>query len=145
MRLARTAFTTAVVAWSAALPAATFASSQAAPAATTYLAALAVYLIGAYICHQLPERSFFLWGRQMPVCARCTGIYCGAALTALALAASRSVRRPGRLALLAAAVPAAATLVFEWTTGVTPSNMLRAASGVLLGAAIAWLVVYELK
>lgn len=28
-----------------------------------------------YICHRIPERSFFLKGHQFPVCARCTGFY----------------------------------------------------------------------
>lgn len=30
-----------------------------------------------FICHQKPERSFFINGQQMPVCARCTGIVIG--------------------------------------------------------------------
>ncbi len=30
-----------------------------------------------YICHRKPERSFFIKGRQFPVCARCTGFYSG--------------------------------------------------------------------
>ena len=34
-----------------------------------------VYAAGSIICHQLPERSFFVDGRQLPVCARCTGLY----------------------------------------------------------------------
>lgn len=25
-------------------------------------------------CHQMPERSFFIKGYQMPICARCTGV-----------------------------------------------------------------------
>ncbi len=25
-------------------------------------------------CHQMPERSFFLKGYQMPICARCVGV-----------------------------------------------------------------------
>lgn len=28
-------------------------------------------------CHQKPERSFFIHGYQMPVCARCTGVFLG--------------------------------------------------------------------
>ncbi|MGN0105334.1 DUF2085 domain-containing protein [Methanobrevibacter ruminantium] len=28
-----------------------------------------------YICHRIPERSFFIKGHQFPVCARCTGFY----------------------------------------------------------------------
>jgi hypothetical protein len=31
-------------------------------------------------CHQLQERSFFIRGRQMPLCARCTGILLGLAV-----------------------------------------------------------------
>ncbi len=30
------------------------------------------------VCHQLPERSFFLEGIPLAVCHRCTGIYLGA-------------------------------------------------------------------
>ena len=32
------------------------------------------YLSG---CHQMPERSFFCKGYQLPVCARCTGVIIG--------------------------------------------------------------------
>jgi uncharacterized membrane protein len=28
-------------------------------------------------CHQLPDRSFFVHGRQIPLCARCLGILLG--------------------------------------------------------------------
>lgn len=28
-------------------------------------------------CHQKPERSFYIHGYQMPVCARCTGVFLG--------------------------------------------------------------------
>ena len=43
-----------------------------------------IYAVGGVICHQLPERSFFLEGRQLPVCARCTGLYVGGAAGLLA-------------------------------------------------------------
>lgn len=30
-----------------------------------------------FMCHRIPERSFFHNGKQFPICARCTGIMCG--------------------------------------------------------------------
>ncbi len=33
--------------------------------------------ITRYLCHKIPERSFFIKGHQFPVCARCTGFYTG--------------------------------------------------------------------
>jgi len=36
-----------------------------------------LYIIGDGICHQDPDRSFFLNGNQMPVCARDVGIFLG--------------------------------------------------------------------
>ncbi|WP_423793013.1 DUF2085 domain-containing protein [Methanocaldococcus indicus] len=38
---------------------------------------LLIYAIYKPICHQLPERSFFIFGHKMAVCARCFGIYTG--------------------------------------------------------------------
>jgi hypothetical protein len=118
-----------------------------------YLFAAAVYAIGGAVCHQLPDRSFFAWGRQLPVCARCTGIYAGAALAAVVFAVIRASRRepPGwfagrasrRRAGLAALVLNALTLVYEWTTGATPSNAIRAAAGFTLGAVVAAFLVYD--
>ena len=32
-------------------------------------------------CHQSPERSFFIRGKQFPICARCTGELIGILLT----------------------------------------------------------------
>jgi uncharacterized membrane protein len=37
-------------------------------------------VVGYAICHQIPERSFFIAGRQLPLCARCTGTFLGALL-----------------------------------------------------------------
>jgi uncharacterized membrane protein len=34
-------------------------------------------VVGYAICHRIPERSFFLNGRQLPLCARCTGTFLG--------------------------------------------------------------------
>ncbi len=39
--------------------------------------------IGYAVCHRIEHRSFFLDDRQLPLCARCTGMYLGALTTVL--------------------------------------------------------------
>src|SRR5260221_6078532 len=73
------------VAWAAVIPLAAFAASRPHAASIGYAFALAAYAIGHLICHQLPTRSFHLWGAVLPVCARCTGIYAGAAVASAAV------------------------------------------------------------
>lgn len=41
--------------------------------------------IGYAVCHRIDERSFQIFGRQLPLCARCTGEFYAAALTLLFL------------------------------------------------------------
>lgn len=129
--------------WAGAVPAAAAGASTAVPP-WTWLASM-VYGIGHVVCHQRPERSF-AWGSvAWPVCARCSGIYAGAALGALlALVVPLTlVASPSRVRLwvLGSAIPAALTLGYEWTTGQMPSNALRAMSGGVIGTMVAWLVV----
>jgi uncharacterized membrane protein len=74
--------------------------------------ALAFVLYGTFrkLCHQLPERSFFIAGHQFAVCARCTGLYVGFMLAALFYPLLRSLRTtqaPPRRWLFIAAVPMA--------------------------------------
>ena len=38
----------------------------------------ALMYVGSWVCHQLPERSPHIWGVQLPLCWRCTGIFLGA-------------------------------------------------------------------
>jgi hypothetical protein len=42
---------------------------------------------------------------------------------------------------LIATLPTAATLLFEWTSGSMPSNMVRAIAGAPIGAFVSWIVV----
>jgi uncharacterized membrane protein len=42
-------------------------------------------LLGASVCHQLPERSFRAGSLVLPICARCEGIYVGFFISALFL------------------------------------------------------------
>ena len=102
----------------------------------------ALFAIGALVCHQRPDRSFFLNGHQLPVCARCTGLYIGALLAvplALAFASAVPPRR-ARWLLAVAALPTAITWSLEFA-GIAPfSNITRFIGALPLGFAAAWLV-----
>ena len=37
--------------------------------------------VGYAVCHRITDRSFAIAGRQLPLCARCTGMYLGVILT----------------------------------------------------------------
>ena len=149
--LLRRALLTGACVWGTVIPLAAFAATRPAGVPAAYGFALAVYAMGRVICHQLPARSFHLWGAALPVCARCTGIYAGAAAVALTVFVARVMpcRTVGssdvppataRRVLIAALVPTALTLVFEWTTGTMPANWVRALAGFPIGAAAAWLI-----
>jgi uncharacterized membrane protein len=104
------------------------------------------FAAGHFICHQRPERSFVLHGRQLPVCARCTGLYAGAAIAgpmAIVLGASIA-RRRARLLLSAAAVPTLITWSLEFAGVVPFSNAWRFVAALPLGFAAAWLVLGEI-
>jgi uncharacterized membrane protein len=141
----RRAFAAASIAWVIILPLAAFAASRPHGGAIVFGFAYGAYAIGSLICHQLPARSFRLWSTPLPVCARCAGIYAGAAAAAaLGLAGHLAPRLAtasrARRILAVAAMPTAATLIDEWTTGDTPVNWMRALAGVPIGAAVAWIV-----
>jgi uncharacterized membrane protein len=82
-----------------------------------------VYFLFSYVCHQQPERSLWLAGAPLAVCARCAGIYFGAFL---ALLFQISVRRGPLLAALGllaldwiseAAGVHESWVAVRWTTG----------------------------
>jgi uncharacterized membrane protein len=108
------------------------------------LSAASVYATGALVCHQRPDRSFHLAGRALPVCARCTGVYAGAALASpialLAAAASLAGSRARAIAL-AAALPTIVTWSLEYAGVAGFSNAARFAAALPLGFAVAWLVL----
>ena len=49
--------------------------------------------IGAALCHRITLRTFEINGRQLPLCARCTGMYLGVALSFAVLFLARRERR----------------------------------------------------
>jgi hypothetical protein len=175
----RDAFVAASVAWVLLLVVAPYLASRAHASTSSSALLFVVYGLGSLVCHQLPERSYHLWTAQMPVCARCAGIYLGALFGAVgarliaassdrpsrvdngtssgkpvtanippsgggsAYAAGRLEQslRHARVLLGVAVLPTALTLVYEWSTGDMPAHAIRAAAGLPIGLAVAWLVV----
>ena len=122
-----------------------------APVLPSPLAA-AVYAAAGFICHQIPDRSFHWHGAQLAVCARCTGIYVGACSAAVfaplppsAYASWVGSRARVGWLLGAAAVPTIATVAVEWAGLWHPSAIVRAATGVVLGVAGAFVLIAALK
>ena len=103
-----------------------------------------VYAAASRICHQRPERSFHTHDVAWPVCARCAGLYLAAPFAALAAfrrrRAGASRLQPLRLVALAA-IPTALTLIWEWGGLDTPSNLVRFATALPLGAGVAFVLV----
>jgi uncharacterized membrane protein len=104
-----------------------------------------LYESASRICHQKPERSFHLSGVQLPVCARCFGLYASGAAGAIGawlLGRSYGTPNPGEARLLfAAAIPTVATVGVEWIGLAQPSNLGRMMASVPLGAAAGWVFV----
>jgi uncharacterized membrane protein len=135
----------ASVAWLAAILLAPLAIASDRPMLSA--GAVGLYAAGARICHQRPDRCFWIHGRPMPVCARCSGLYAGAAFAApLALVwAARLSGRRARLVLAAAALPTLVTWSLEMAGRAHPSNIARLVAALPLGFAAAWLVVSTLS
>ncbi|MBC7265797.1 MAG: DUF2085 domain-containing protein [Coriobacteriia bacterium] len=105
-------------------------------------------VLGYGLCHQLPERSFFAGGFQLPVCARDTGIYAGFALSLLAITALERGRRPTELPRAWILVVGAAGVAAMIADGVSSyaglretTNALRLATGLAAGWALPLVVV----
>ncbi len=95
-----------------------------------------IYSVFAPTCHQLPSRSFHLWGFPLAVCGRCTGIYLGFLAGLLSFPFLRGLGgqdmpRPRTFVILSLpmAVDALANFFNIWSTG----NALRLITGFAWG------------
>ena len=101
------------------------------------LIALPIYHGFSLVCHQIPERSFFIAGHPFAVCARCFGLYAGFTLAAIAYPLVRSLRTtdaPPRKWLFVATAP----MLIDYGLGVlgiwNNTHTSRFITGALLGA-----------
>ena len=107
-------------------------------------AARAVYGGFALLCHQMDERSFHLAGFKLAVCARCFGLYAGAAAGALAYPLARPLARrdlPARGWLIAAAVPTSVDFALGFFGLWENTHASRFLTASLLGAVVAFYFV----
>jgi uncharacterized membrane protein len=112
---------------------------QEAPAFSAVL-----YLAGSRVCHQREERSFHWHGAKWPVCGRCSGLYIGGLIGAVA-AASRVGRQRQMSQLLVwlalASIPTAITVVLEWSGLASVTNTARAIAALPVGAFVMLVIV----
>lgn len=103
-----------------------------------------IYRAFGLLCHQIPERSFHLEGKALAVCARCTGIYAGFAVSVLFYPLLRSLKRadsPRRLWLVAASLPIAMDFALGFFGIWQNTHFSRFATGAIFGAACALYVL----
>lgn len=99
--------------------------------------AAALYRAFAVLCHQLPERSYFIDEHKLAVCSRCTGLYGGFVLTLLLYPLIRSLRNtefPARKWLILAAIPLAIDFSLTFFGLWENTHTSRLLTGALLGS-----------
>jgi len=104
----------------------------------------AIYRAFSYVCHQIPERSFFIAEHQFAVCARCTGLYAGFTLATIVYPLVRSLRQveaPPRKWLFLAAAPLAIDFTLGFLGIWENTHFSRFATGTLLGAVAVFYVM----
>src|SRR6266550_6143693 len=104
----------------------------------------AIYRAFSYVCHQIPERSFFIAEHQFAVCARCTGLYAGFTLATIVYPLVRSLRQveaPPRKWLFLAAAPLAIDFTLGYFGIWENTHSSRFATGALLGAVAVFYVM----
>jgi uncharacterized membrane protein len=143
-RILALALTVGAVLWVGALLIASIAASGGA--GLGLLTYHALYDAARHVCHQLPSRSFHVASVSLPVCARCLGLYLGGMSGALC-GWPGPPRMPFhiRRILLLAAVPTALTFAVEWFGFVSPTNRIRFAAALPLGALAGWIFVRMLR
>ena len=106
--------------------------------------ALNIYHPFGFICHQLPERSFFISGHKLAVCSRCTGLYFGFTCALLLYPLLRSLRvahTPHRKWLIAAAIPLVIDFLLTFVGVWENTHTTRFVTGFILGAVVVFYVM----
>lgn len=114
--------------------------------ASLQLPAQVIYFSYSFMCHQLPQRSYFLFGYQVAQCQRNTAIYGAMCVAGIGFATLRHRIRPldwrlYLLLILPMAVDGGTQLV-GWRES---DWLLRTATGALFGIATVWLTYPQIE
>jgi uncharacterized membrane protein len=91
-------------------------------------------------CHQMPQRSLFLFGYQFPLCARCTGIAIG---HIMAFLLSPFITIKYSISVLT--LPLIIDGTIQYLTTYESTNLKRVVSGLLYGFAFTSLMIHSIK
>lgn len=103
-----------------------------------------VYKFFSYLCHQMPERSFYFDGNPLAVCARCFGFYAGFFLAVVLYPFFRALYDTEplpRVWLFAAMIPMGVDWSLTFFGIWENTHFSRLATGLILGAACAFFIV----
>jgi uncharacterized membrane protein len=110
-----------------------------------HLPAKIIFLIYRPTCHQLPERSFWVAGHQVAICARCSSIYVSFWVIGMTYALWATIypsripawKAPPLWAIGVAAIPLGLDGITQLFGFRTSTNLLRMITGSLVGATTA--------
>ena len=106
--------------------------------------ALGIYRAFGAVCHQLPDRSYFIEEHQLAVCSRCTGLYFGFGFMLLVYPLVRSLKNtttPPRVVLLLAAIPLLIDFSVTFFGFWENTHTSRLLTGALLGSVTVFYVM----
>jgi uncharacterized membrane protein len=103
-----------------------------------------IYGAFAMLCHQMPERSYFVDGHQFAVCARCTGVYGGFTLMLLLYPLVSSLENavtPPRSWLILSTVPLVVDVSVNFFGVWQNTHTSRLLTGALIGSVAVFYVM----
>ncbi|MBO3800383.1 MAG: DUF2085 domain-containing protein [Candidatus Brockarchaeota archaeon] len=104
--------------------------------------------IGSLVCHQRPDRTLWIGGNYLPVCARCTGAYLGLLLgyVLIPFLSNKEARGPPNLYLsLVLILPLWIDSIGQMLGFWSSTNDARLITGILFGVSLSPLLIYVLS
>lgn len=108
------------------------------------ISALIIHKSFSAICHQMPERSFHLFGFPLAVCARCTGIYLGAFIGVVCYPFIRNLSCfsfPSRRWLILALIPISIDFIGGVSGLLVNTHLSRALTGLMAGSVASFYLI----